>query len=419
MDRILILGSMHDFEELTKTCIEKGYYTIVCDKYIDGPAKKIAHKSYDIDVSNIKDIMDICITEKIKGVITGFSDVLMEAYVPLCKALNIQCYMTDQMLRIIRDKVLMKKALKNKNIKSNDYLVVSKNTTEDQLNQFKYPLIIKPINGYGSRGIIKVNNINQIKEYINNIDICSSQQNVLIEEFCFGKEYSLLAWVIWGQVYILYIGRREKVNFSDTYIALPYRFTYPTIEFDKLYEQMKPIVERIVTAYQIYNGPIGVQFFLDDNEIVVGEATTRLFGDGDHRVVEYATGLKVEEILIDYVMQDKKYDTYKNKLKIYNPKFNKIIIQLQLYAKEGKIHRIDGIEQLNEIHSIHHIEMYVKEGDYIRNRGVNLATVGMIFFEVNSYDEIKTYTRGYMNKIIIQDLQGMNLLYSIDEGSVL
>ena len=52
--RLLILGTLGEFVQLVQKSREKGYYTIVCDGYPDGPARKFAdenNKLYNVTTS--------------------------------------------------------------------------------------------------------------------------------------------------------------------------------------------------------------------------------------------------------------------------------------------------------------------------------------------------------------------------------
>ena len=49
--RLLILGTLGEFVQLVKKSKERGYYTIVCDGYPDGPARQYADASYVIPVT--------------------------------------------------------------------------------------------------------------------------------------------------------------------------------------------------------------------------------------------------------------------------------------------------------------------------------------------------------------------------------
>ena len=76
--RLLILGTLGEFVQLVQKSREKGYYTIVCDGYPDGPARKFADEAYQIPVTDTERIAELCREKEIDGIITSFSDLLLE-----------------------------------------------------------------------------------------------------------------------------------------------------------------------------------------------------------------------------------------------------------------------------------------------------------------------------------------------------
>ena len=58
--KVLILGSLGEFTELVQMAGKKGYETVVCDGYPDGPARKYADRSYVIPVTEIDRIATLC-----------------------------------------------------------------------------------------------------------------------------------------------------------------------------------------------------------------------------------------------------------------------------------------------------------------------------------------------------------------------
>ena len=50
--RLLILGTLGEFEQLVQKARARGIYTIVCDGYPDGPARAFADESYVIPVTD-------------------------------------------------------------------------------------------------------------------------------------------------------------------------------------------------------------------------------------------------------------------------------------------------------------------------------------------------------------------------------
>ena len=66
--RLLILGTLGEFVQLVQKSREKGYYTIVCDGYPDGPARKFADEAYQIPVTDTERIAELCREKEIDGI---------------------------------------------------------------------------------------------------------------------------------------------------------------------------------------------------------------------------------------------------------------------------------------------------------------------------------------------------------------
>ena len=81
--RLLILGTLGEFVQLVQKAKQKGYYTIVCDGYPNGEARAYADASYVLPVTDTDAIAELCKKEKIDGIITSFSDLLMECMVKI------------------------------------------------------------------------------------------------------------------------------------------------------------------------------------------------------------------------------------------------------------------------------------------------------------------------------------------------
>ena len=91
--KVLILGSLGEFTELVQMAGKKGYETVVCDGYPDGPARKYADRSYVIPVTEIDRIATLCREEQVDGIITSFSDLLLECMVKIADKAGLPCYL--------------------------------------------------------------------------------------------------------------------------------------------------------------------------------------------------------------------------------------------------------------------------------------------------------------------------------------
>ena len=156
--RLLILGTLGEFVQLVKKSKERGYYTIVCDGYPDGPARQYADASYVIPVTDIDAVAELCQKEKVDGIITSFSDLLMECMVKIAEKAGLPCYLKPEQLCWYRDKSACRELLSKLGLPTPGFVKVpAAEQNEYKLTEItaglKYPLISKPLDKYGSRGI--------------------------------------------------------------------------------------------------------------------------------------------------------------------------------------------------------------------------------------------------------------------------
>ena len=96
--KVLILGTLGEFTELVQKAKKRGYEVVVCDGYPDGIARKYADKDYTIPVTDIDSIAQMCREEKIDGIITSFSDLLLECMVKIAAKAGLPCYLKPEQL---------------------------------------------------------------------------------------------------------------------------------------------------------------------------------------------------------------------------------------------------------------------------------------------------------------------------------
>ena len=170
--KVLILGSLGEFTELVQMAGKKGYETVVCDGYPDGSARKYADRSYVIPVTEIDRIAALCKEEQVDGIITSFSDLLLECMVKIADKAGLPCYLKPEQLPWYRDKSACRLLLEKLGLPSPGYKKISmdllREKTETELaatvGELTYPLICKPLDKYGSRGIFIIHNPKEIRQ---------------------------------------------------------------------------------------------------------------------------------------------------------------------------------------------------------------------------------------------------------------
>ena len=124
---------------------------------------------------------------------------------------------------ILMNKIISKRLFKNMGILTPQS--IDENNIKGQ--KLKFPLIIKPINGGSSYGLIKINNKESLDKYLNNKRIKKSR--MLIEEFIKGRELTvgILENKICGLMEIKY--NEELYDYNNKYINIAEHIINPKL----------------------------------------------------------------------------------------------------------------------------------------------------------------------------------------------
>ena len=103
----------------------------------------------------------------------------------------------------------------------------------------QFPLIVKPVDAYSSRGVKKVDSAELLKEAVENAINISRTGEAIVEEYVEGQEISVDVYVANGKPYILCQTILEKVRAEGKFII--YRTIYPAT----LNKTVKEKVEKV------------------------------------------------------------------------------------------------------------------------------------------------------------------------------
>ncbi|MDD3219240.1 MAG: ATP-grasp domain-containing protein [Lachnospiraceae bacterium] len=405
-NRLMILGSLGEFVQLVQMAKERNIYTIVCDGNEDGPAKACADKAYHIDVRDIDAVAKVCKEEQVDGIVTAFSDLLLECMVKIAAAADIPCYLTPKQLPWYRDKDVMKKMFQKLNIGTPRFTTLQKNFADAQLSEFHFPVVVKPVDKYGSRGIYVLNSIQEIREYYDDSCASSDRKEILVEEYHDGYEFNLMSWVKDGKLYILSIADREKTPVEGNSIPISTRNVYPSCLINQVYPEAKEILEKVLAETGQKDGELSMQFFWKPGEAIqVCEVAARFLGY-EHELIEYCSGLSVEQLILDSV-----YDTKQltEELEAHNPFFTTCSAVLYFQGREKVIKDLSGAKACMQQPFVKEGWLFYEEGEQIQEFVRPYAARCYIVGE--NREEIDKYTDQIFADMSMQGTDGEELLY--------
>ena len=362
--RLVVVGSLVENIRLVKEAKERGYYTIVCDGYDFGTAKKMADKAYTIDVRDTDAVAEMCIKEHADGIIGSFSDLIFEKITEIASKANLKWYCTPEQLKYYRDKNEAKKLMEDIGIRVPKHIVIHSNDNTELLKDFCFPLVIKPVSGWGSRGIYVVHDIEELIRRKPDVLKYAKTDEIEVEEYSHGHEHNVLSWLVDGKVHIIGIANREKTQMEKDHIPCLSRIVYPANDYDQIYEETRETLQKFADATGQKSGPLCMQFFYNEHGVEVCEIAGRILAY-EHVLAMEFSNIDVVKLLLDYVYDEEHIPVY---LEQAVPNENVHCTGIYYLCNNGeKIKNMQSIYEIAKDPHIFHTEYFYKEGDTIDN----------------------------------------------------
>lgn len=411
--RLLILGTLGEFVQLVQKSKARGYYTIVCDGYPDGEARAYADASYVIPVTDTDAIAKLCIEENVDGIITSFSDLLMECMVKIAAKAGIPCYLKPDQLPWYRDKSVCRKTLTDLGLPSPGYSKISVdcNDIEEikvQIAGLNYPLISKPMDKYGSRGIFIIRDENSLKEKLEHTAEFTDLDEILVEEYNDGYEFNMMTWVCDGNVNVISIADREKTFPGEDMLPISTRNVYPSCLIHEVYEPARNLLQSYIEHTGQTEGPLSMQFFWKRGDgIEVCEIAARFFGY-EHELTDIVYGFNIEELLLDGTYAKDRVVKMFAEHDIFTPKRHGAV--LYFHGRLLKVADESSAYLLSKDEAVIKPWIFYNEGETVIEYGPN-PYMALYYVAKDSRTELDELTNHFFETMHITDPDGVEVTY--------
>ena len=392
MKKLLILGAMEMHVPLIKRAKEMGNYVITVDYIPENPGHKLADEAYFDSTTDLDAVLKLSKKLNIDGIMTYNSDPAAPtaAYVAEKLGLPGNPY---QSVKIMSEKNLFRDFLISNGLnapKFGNYLNI-----EDALchiNDFSFPIIIKPVDSSGSKGVTVVNNVNDVQNAIECALEKSRSKKFIIEEYIepVGKQLHGDGFVQNGKVVFLHLGDH---HFDSTINNLvPYSTTYPTEHPVEIVNACKNQIQDFMSKVGFKNGGFNVELRISnkDNKPYIIDIGARNGGNFTPKVIEYGSGFNFLDRAIKIALGESIDD-----IKMTD-KVSDFVSYLILHSdKNGVLNNIVLDKMIEDRIIEKHI--YLKSGDKVETfLGAN-AALGVLIMKYESREVMDEIVENFHN----------------------
>lgn len=184
MKKLLLLGGLFYLKPVIDAAHKLGIHVITCDYLPDNIAHKYSDEYHNVSIVDKEAVLELAKKLKVDGIMSFAVDpgVVSAAYV--AEKLGLPFAGGYESVRILQNKDLFRKFLADNQFHvpvSNGYTNLGQALAD--LDRFKFPVIVKPTDSAGSKGVTRVDNINDISTAFNHAMENSISGTVIIEEF--------------------------------------------------------------------------------------------------------------------------------------------------------------------------------------------------------------------------------------------
>lgn len=403
----LVLGGGTCQINLIKKLKEKDHTVVVSDYLVDAPGKKYADYStltstFDVD-GNVKVINKY----NIDAVVTAGTDQPVYTGAIISEKTGLNTFISPELAKAVTNKKIMKNIFTDNDIPTVKYAFLSRNYKDEELAGFEFPVVIKPFDSQGQRGVLKLNSIEEVRKNIETTFSFTNEDEILLEEFYESEEITVSGWVVKEKPYVLTITDRETYS-NYPHIGICIAHTYPSKYFDNYSDKIIEISNDIVKAFNIKQGPIYFQMLIGKKGVLVNEIALRIGGAFEDEFIPYVTGIDILELLINDAL-NKDYDI--TALENYNIKNIRKHLSVQLFfARPGIIKHMTKMQDIIDNQLILNGTYNFKVNHEIKEIKNATERAGYMIIEGKNRHDLKDNIDRVFDNIEILDEKGENLI---------
>lgn len=387
MKKVLLLGGSYFQIPSVTTAKRLGYYTITCDYLPDNPGHKYADEYYNVSTTDKEAVLNLAKKLKVDGVVCYASDpaATTAAYVSEKMGLPTSPY---ESVEILSNKDKFRKFLSENGFntpKAKGYSQDEIQTALQELGEFKFPVMVKPTDSSGSKGVKKIERPEDLTAAVDDALKYSRCKRFIIEEYVEMYGYQIagdgfsvdgkLKFRCFANEHFDSTGLNPNVPTGESF---PYNM--PARVHQKIHDEIQKLLTLLKMKTQAYNFDIRLD---KDENVYLMEVGPRSGGNLIPQVIKYATGVDLVEYVIKAATGG---GTACQDLQQVEPKgfWSTYVVHSRKAGVIKKIH----VDETFRKNNIVECDFFVKPGDEVPAFTGSNATLGMMILKFDSQDEM-------------------------------
>lgn len=385
LKKILLLGGSRYLLPVIKSAHELGLYVITCDYLPDNIAHKYSDEYVNVSIIDKEAVLEAAKKLEIDGIMSFATDpgVVTAAYV--AEKLGLPYGGSYESVSILQDKGRFRRFLTEHNF--NVPHAKSYEKLEDALCDtefFTWPVIVKPVDSAGSKGVTRVDDKNELRKAIEYALDFSHCDQFIIEDFIEKKGCSsdTDSFSIDGKlVATTFSSQRFDVQSDNPYAPMAYSWpsTFSREHEDELTSEIQRLLTLLDMQSSIYN--IETREGVDGKAYIM-EVSPRGGGNRLAEMIRYASGVDMIKAAVQAAV-GLPID------KVEKPQYDGCWAEYVLHSRvDGKFKEL-WIEPDFAAKNVIEVDLWVNQGEVIHSFTAANFAIGTVVMKFSSQEELE------------------------------
>lgn len=383
--KLMLLGGIRYLLPVIKAAHEQGYYVITVDYIPENIAHKYSDEFCNVNIVDKEAVLKLAQEKEIDGIMSFGVDpgVVSASYVQT--KMRLPSFGPFESVEILQNKDKFRDFLAKNGF--NTPWAYGFSCLDDALNssdKFTYPLIVKPTDSAGSKGVTRVDEPNKLKTALEYAFKYSIKGNIIVEEFIEKKGCSSDSdsFSVDGKLkFISYSAQRFDEKAAGVYT--PAAYSWPSSMNRQEENELTNEIQRLLDLLQMKTCIYNIETRVSTNgKTYIMELTPRGGGNRLAEMLRYATGVD----MITAVTRALVGDSIDNiEQKPYNGHWAEIILHAD---KDGIFESLQIADEYKQF--VVEEDLWVERGNKVNGfLGANDA-IGTLVLKFNTAEELET-----------------------------
>lgn len=294
MKKLMVLGGARYILPIIEAAHQLDIYVITCDYLPDNIAHRYSDEYVNVSIVEKDAVLEVARKLKIDGIMSFACDpgVTTAAYV--AEKLGLPSVGAFESVNILQNKALFRQFLADNGFsvpKAKGYCNYEEAVVDKDL--FRWPVIVKPVDSAGSKGVSRVDSTEKLKSAVENALRFSKTKRFIVEEFIQQKGYSsdTDCFSIDGKlVFASFSNQHFDKDAENPYT--PSAYSWPSAMPQQIQEELRSELQRLITLLGLKTSIYNVETRMGvDGKSYIMEFSPRGGGNRLSEMLRYASGV--------------------------------------------------------------------------------------------------------------------------------